>query len=74
MPLLPCQKFNSTPCRRERKTIYRCKWTKRIPGEPEEEEVPPLPLSALPDVVQDGVEVHPPAHRGAGKRQHDSVV
>ena len=30
-----------------------------LPGQPKQEEVPPLPLSALPDVVQDGVEVHP---------------
>ena len=25
-------------------------------------------------MVQDGVEVHPPAHRGAGKGQHDGGV
>ena len=30
-----------------------------LPGEPQQEEVPPLPLAALPDVVQDGVEIHP---------------
>ena len=35
-----------------------------VPGQPEQEKIPPLPLPALPDVVQDGVEVHS-THVGA---------